>query len=169
LRKKFLKEIEKISHEKHRIISDSEDFSLSYTAPFEDVEGISSYLKEDLQKRRSEEIARRQSCVGPHRDDVSYLINGVDAKKFASQGQQRTVVLALKLAELDIIKEKNEEYPILLLDDVLAELDILRQNYLLSSIEDNIQTIITATDTKAFSDEFLSVIDVIKIQAGKMI
>ena len=75
----------------------------------------------------------------------------------------------MKLAELDIIKEKNEEYPILLLDDVLAELDILRQNYLLSSIEDNIQTIITSTDTKAFSEEFLADIEVIKIQAGKMI
>ena len=174
LRNKFLNELNKIANIKHKKIAQNEELEAKYENEFlagGDIspKEIESALSAKLSELKDDEIRRAQCLVGPHRDDVSYLINGVDAKKFASQGQQRTIVLALKLAELDIIKEKNEEYPILLLDDVLAELDILRQNYLLSSIEDNIQTVITSTDTKAFSDEFLADIDVIKIQAGKMV
>ena len=166
LRKKFLKEIEKISHKKHRIISDSEEFSLNYTSPFEDIESISNYLKEELQKRKSEELARRQSCVGPHRDDIEFKINGIDAVKFASQGQQRTLVLALKLGELEIIKEKTGYSPILLLDDVLAELDETRQNYLLKSIGNDIQTIITSVDTLLFEEEFLKDVQIYSVENG---
>lgn len=166
LRKKFLKEIEKISHDKHRIISDSEEFSLNYTSPFEDIEGISGYLKEELQRRRSEEIARRQSCVGPHRDDIEFKINGIDAVKFASQGQQRTLVLALKLGELEIIKEKTGYSPILLLDDVLAELDESRQNYLLKSIGADVQTVITSVDTLLFEEEFLNDVQIYSVENG---
>ena len=110
---------------------------------------------------------RRAQCLfGPHRDDISFFINEIDAKKYASQGQQRTLVLALKLAELDIIKEKTGEVPILLLDDVLAELDNVRQNYLLGAIEKDIQTIITSVDTLAFDEEFLSDVDIVKISNG---
>lgn len=168
LRKKFLNEIEKISSEKHKIISDSEKFSLLYTAPFDDVEDISNYLKEELKNRRSEEIARRQSCVGPHRDDIEFKINGIDAVKFASQGQQRTLVLALKLGELEIIKEKTGYSPILLLDDVLAELDEMRQNYLLKSIGADIQTIITSVDTLLFEDEFLKDVQIYSVTNGSV-
>ena len=174
LRNKFLGELNKIANKKHAKIAQNEELEAKYECEFLTSSDISpkeieTALIQKMNELKEDEIRRAQCLIGPHRDDISYLINGVDAKKFASQGQQRTIVLALKLAELDIIKEKNEEYPILLLDDVLAELDILRQNYLLSSIEDNIQTIITSTDTKAFSEEFLADIEVIKIQAGKMI
>ena len=133
LRKKFLKEIEAIAAQKHSGISNNEVFSLNYTYPEDDINSISTKLKQDLQERTREEIARRQSCVGPHRDDIEFKINNIDAIKFASQGQQRTLVLSLKLAELEIIREKTGFAPILLLDDVLAELDDIRQNYLLKS------------------------------------
>ena len=168
LRKKFLREIEKFAIEKHKTISDSEDFTLSYTCPETEIEEISKYLKLELERRASEEFGRRQCCVGPHRDDIEFKINGVDAVKFASQGQQRTLVLALKLSELEIIREKTGYAPILLLDDVLAELDETRQNFLLKSIEKGVQTIITSVDTILFEDEFLKDVQIYQIEAGKL-
>lgn len=168
LRKKFLKEIEKIATEKHRTISDSEIFTLNYTCPEDDIDNISEYLKQKLIEHRSEEFGRKQACVGPHRDDIEFKINGMDAVKFASQGQQRTLVLALKLGELEIIKEKTGYAPILLLDDVLAELDETRQNYLLKSIEKDTQTIITSVDTLLFEEEFLRDVEIYDIENGQI-
>ena len=169
LRKKFLKEIELIAKDKHKIISDSEYFSLNYTCPESEIEAISEYLKRELSERRREELARRQACVGPHRDDIEFMINGIDAAKFASQGQQRTLVLALKLSELAIIREKTGYSPILLPDDVLAELDEVRQNYLLKSIEKDTQTIITSVDTVLFEEEFLKDVKIFTIANGGLI
>ena len=166
LRKKFLKEIEKIASEKHKIISSSEDFSLNYTCPRDEIEEISEYLRKELTERKKEEFARRQACVGPHRDDIELKINEMDATKFASQGQQRTLVLSLKLSELEIIKEKTGYYPVLLLDDVLAELDDTRQNYLLKSIDENTQTIITSVDTLLFDKEFLEDVEIYTVENG---
>ena len=94
------------------------------------------------------------------------MINNIDATKFASQGQQRTLVLSLKLSELEIIQEKTGFSPILLLDDVLAELDETRQNYLLKSIDKNTQTIITSVDTLLFEDEFLKDVEIYNIENG---
>ena len=169
LRKKFLKEIEQIASDKHRVISDTEEFGLNYTCPYEDIDAISNYLKQELRERRREEYARRQSCVGPHRDDIEFTINGMDATKFASQGQQRTLVLSLKLSELEIIRGKTGFSPILLLDDVLAELDEMRQNYLLKSIEKDTQTIITSVDTLLFEEEFLKDVIIYRVEGGNII
>ena len=168
LRKKFLKEIEKISSEKHKIISDNEVFTINYTCPEDEIEAISNYLKNKLVEHKNEEFGRRQACVGPHRDDIEFKINNLDATKFASQGQQRTLVLALKLGELEIIKEKTGYSPILLLDDVLAELDETRQNYLLKSIENGTQTIITSVDTLLFEDDFLKDVEIYSIENGNL-
>lgn len=172
LRKKFLKEIEKIAKEKHLIISETEDLKLEYTCSFlqeeTEVDEIAHAFRIALETRKSEELRRAQSCVGPHRDDITFFINGSEATKYASQGQQRTVVLALKLSELDIITEKTGDEPILLLDDVLAELDDLRQNYLLKSINDRTQTVITSVDTILFEDEFLKDVKIYKIDNGNI-
>ena len=168
LRKKFLKEIETIATNKHAIISDSEILSLNYTCPEGEINAISEYLRQELANRSSEELARRQACVGPHRDDIEFKINNIDAVKFASQGQQRTLVLSLKLAELDIIREKTGFAPILLLDDVLAELDDLRQNFLLQSIENDVQTIITSVDTLLFDEKFLNDVQLFTITDGEI-
>ena len=168
LRKKFLKEIESIAIQKHKKISEDETLQISYTCPYEEIEQISQYLRDELVKKCSEEFARRQACVGPHRDDIEFNINGINAAKFSSQGQQRTLVLALKLAELDIIQNKTGITPILLLDDVLAELDDLRQNFLLQSIENNVQTIITSVDTLLFDDNFLNNVQILQIENGRI-
>lgn len=173
LRMKFLKEIERIASEKHRIISETENLKIDYDCSFLnnecEVEGIVKAFKHSLDERRMEELRRGQSCVGPHRDDIIFYINDNEATKFASQGQQRTVVLALKLSELDIITEKTGDEPILLLDDVLAELDDIRQNYLLKSINSKTQTIITSVDTILFEEEFLKDVKIYKIENGKVI
>lgn len=172
LRKKFLKEIEKIAKEKHRIISETEDLKLVYDCSFleeeTELDEIADKFKESLLERRVEELRRAQACVGPHRDDVIFFINDNEATKFASQGQQRTIVLALKLSELDIITEKTGDEPILLLDDVLAELDDIRQNYLLKSIGSATQTVITSVDTVLFEEEFLKDVLIYKIEDGAL-
>lgn len=170
LRKKFLKEIEKIAREKHRIISETENLKINYDCSFltdeTGLEEIALRFQEALEERSIEEMRRCQACVGPHRDDIQFFINDNEATKFASQGQQRTIVLALKLSELDIITDKTGDEPILLLDDVLAELDDIRQNYLLKSINDRTQTIITSVDTVLFEDEFLKDVKIYKIESG---
>lgn len=172
LRIRFLKELEKIASEKHHIISETEILKMEYSNSFLGnetcLEDIVKKFKEALNEKMQEELRRGQSCVGPHRDDIIFYINDNDATKFASQGQQRTIVLALKLSELDIITTKTGDEPILLLDDVLAELDDIRQNYLLKSINENTQTIITSVDTILFEDEFLKDVKIYNIENGNI-
>ena len=172
LRIKFLKEIERIATEKHRIISETETLRINYSCSFlekeTELEEILSKFKQALDDTKPEEMRRGQSCVGPHRDDVIFYINDNEAVKFASQGQQRTIVLSLKLSELDMISSRTGEEPVLLLDDVLAELDDLRQNYLLKSINPNTQTIITSVDTILFEDEFLKDVKIYNISNGQV-
>ena len=91
------------------------------------------------------DLRNRHTTRGPQKDDIEVLINGIPARNFGSQGQQRTAALSMKLAEIELIKEERGEYPILLLDDVLSELDISRQNYLIGSLKD-VQMFITATE-----------------------
>lgn len=133
------------------------------------VEYISEKFKQKLNEKKYEEIVRAQSVIGPHRDDLSFYINNIESKKFASQGQQRTIVLSLKLAELQLIKEKINTNAILLLDDVLAELDDLRQNFLLDAIGDKTQTIITSVDTLHFKNEYLKDVEIFEIKDNKVI
>ena len=108
-------------------------------------------LKEKLRGNRERDIRTKVTNEGPHRDDLCFLINGIDIRKYGSQGQQRTAALSLKLAEIEIVKRKIKDTPVLLLDDVLSELDSSRQRYLLENIHD-IQTLITCTGV----DDFVS-------------
>lgn len=179
LRLKFLKELQKIAMEKHLQIAEHELLTTFYNSTVTGdvdfstgeewaVEAIAQKFEEKLTERKLEEIIRGQALVGPHRDDVSFFINDIEAKKFASQGQQRTIVLSLKLAELELIKEKIDDTPVLLLDDVLAELDNIRQNYLLNAIGTNTQTIITSVDTLHFDEEYLKDVEIFKIADGAL-
>jgi DNA replication and repair protein RecF len=109
-------------------------------------DAVADRLRSLLQQRRRDELRRQVTLVGPHRDDVGFWINGRDARLYGSQGQQRTAVLALKLAELEFMREEIGEYPILLLDDVASELDPHRRHYLLSAVQEGIQTFVSCTD-----------------------
>lgn len=126
------------------ITSKSEVIDIKYLTPIKDLDNIQENLYMLLSKNRKRDLETKTTSVGPHRDDFSIEINGVDARIFGSQGQQRTSVLTIKFGALAIIKELTGEYPVLLLDDVLSELDTKRQEYILNSIKE-VQTLITCT------------------------
>jgi DNA replication and repair protein RecF len=133
----------------HRKITDGkEELNLQYNSSSEYIKNSAltkEILAQDLKKNRRQDIVRANTSVGPHRDDLSFSVNGNDLRIFGSQGQQRTGILALKLAELEYMKSEVGEYPILLLDDVLSELDGERRKYLVDTIKDRVQTFITTT------------------------
>ena len=112
-------------------------------------------IERQLFEMRSEEEMTGLCRIGPHRDDVQFLVNGVEARRFASAGQQRTIVLALKLAELELIQMLYGESPILLLDDVLAELDPKRQLLLLDAVGQKHQCLISATHLESFEGKWV--------------
>lgn len=121
-----------------------------------------------LEEKSMLEQLQGLSLVGPHRDEVTLLINGTPARQYGSQGQQRTLVLALKLAELKLIEEVVGEAPLLLLDDVLAELDLNRQNQLLDAIQTRFQTLITTTHLGAFDAKWLDSAQILTVKAGQV-
>ena len=127
-------------------------------------------FKEKLVNNKTKEIKRGYTTVGPHRDDLLLEINGKDVRKYGSQGQQRTVALSLKLAELEFMKSETGEYPVLLLDDVFSELDKERKTFLLNIIENKIQTFITGTEYKslqAIVDTSSDVFKLYRVTKGK--
>jgi len=130
------------------------------------------YLEKALlhayQSLRSEEVARGVTLVGPHRDDLVFLVNGVDMTVFGSRGQQRTVALALRFAEKAFMYQQSGEMPILLLDDVISELDQNRRRFLLEAISEVQQVIITTTDLDYYDREFLDTALLWRVSAGSI-
>ena len=124
---------------------------------------------EKIEQRAVAEQHQGTTLVGPHRDEVELTINQTPARQYGSQGQQRTLVLALKLAELKLIEEVVDEPPLLLLDDVLAELDPSRQNQLLDAIQDRFQTLITTTHLGSFDSQWLKSSQILSVQAGQIL
>ena len=116
--------------------------------------------------RHGEEMARGVTLVGPHRDDMRFVANGVDLGEFGSRGQQRTAVLALKLAEVAWMRERIGEEPVLLLDEVLAELDPTRRQSLLTHIGNSHQTIVTTTDINRFDQHFIRQATTLSVSGG---
>ncbi len=118
-----------------------------------------------LKNSQEKDIKLKMTSVGPHRDDFCFMVNGIDIRKYGSQGQQRTAALSLKLAEIELIKRVTNDDPVLLLDDVLSELDSNRQNYLLNNIG-NIQTIITCTGLDEFINNRFEIDKIFKVSNG---
>ncbi len=132
------------------------------------LEQIQHGFMESLQQIRAEEIARGVTTIGPHRDELRFLANGIDLGIFGSRGQVRTALLALKLAEMAWLKQKTDQWPVLLLDEVLAELDAQRRADLLERIPDYEQVMLTTTDLDAFSPEFVQSTALWRIQNGRL-
>jgi DNA replication and repair protein RecF len=144
-RNQYVKKLSEKGQKIHNdITSGSENIEFKYITPVKNIDKSEDEILNLLINSRKKDFEKRVTSVGPHRDDFDIKINGIDARIFGSQGQQRTSVLTIKFASLEIIKEITGEYPVLLLDDVLSELDANRQKYILSSIK-NIQTFITCT------------------------
>lgn len=162
-RMEFLEEINEIIRDIHKKLSGGrEDLILQYEPSTEETS-----FKEKLEKSLERDLHLKMTGIGPHRDDIVFLINGIDVRKYGSQGQQRCAALSLKLAEIKLLTQTIKNKPILLLDDVLSELDRNRQNYLLESIE-NIQTIITCTGLEEFVNNNVKLDKVYRVSKGKV-
>ncbi|MEO0800912.1 MAG: DNA replication/repair protein RecF [Cyanobacteria bacterium J06642_2] len=157
-----------------RISGDREVLELAYRpqVPLEDVRSdgqtIQTQFWQEIRAKDAAERARGTSLVGPHRDEVHLSINRTPAREYGSQGQQRTLVLALKLAEVELIEQVVGDVPLLLLDDVLAELDLHRQNQLLDAIADKVQTLVTTTHLGTFDARWLDAAQIIRVEAGRL-
>ena len=132
----------------------------------EDKESIAKIYFDKMKKNRPNDLYLKNTTSGPHRDDIEILINGISARKYGSQGQQRSASLALKLGEAEIIKELKGEHPIILLDDVMSELDSTRQNYILNKMTGK-QVFITCCEKETISR--LHAGKVFKIENGKAV
>ena len=124
-------------------------------------------LEAAVRKSRPQDMKQKTTLAGPHRDDISFVVNGIDIRRFGSQGQQRTAALSLKLAEIRLVEEEIHDTPVLLLDDVLSELDGSRQNYLLQSIH-SIQTLITCTGLDEFVENHFEANSVFQVVEGSV-
>ena len=125
-------------------------------------------LLDQLLQQRSEEERLGQCLVGPHRDEIELLLGGAPARRYGSAGQQRTLVLALKLAELDVVHAVVGEPPLLLLDDVFAELDPRRQNLLLEAVGNGHQCLVSATHLECFNGSWRSDAQVVRMRQGTL-
>lgn len=150
-----------------------ESLNINYLANIEatdfSLEAVIEAFQQRLQLRRVAELNLGTTVVGPHRDDIQLTIDSAPAKLYGSQGQQRTLVLSLKLAELELVEQIVGEPPLLLLDDVLAELDLERQERLLTAIEDRFQTIVTTTHLGNFDDRWLKSSQILQVSRGSII
>jgi DNA replication and repair protein RecF len=131
-----------------------------------DIEALYDAYRETLVRKRRQEIARGMTVVGPHRDEMRFISNGRDLGTFGSRGQQRTAVLALHLAELRWLEHETGESPVLLLDEVLAELDRARRGYLLDLLDGVEQTILATTDAEMFPESFRKQATIFRIAGG---
>lgn len=131
-------------------------------------EAVGQFVQQ-LEQLKEKELARGTTLLGPHRDDLSFHINETNVQQYGSQGQQRTTALSLKLAEIQLIYEEIGEYPILLLDDVLSELDASRQSHLLDAIKDRVQTFVTTTGVEGLHHHTLENASIFRIQSGNAI
>ena len=155
-----LSEIVKVIHSK--LSGGREELLLAYEPQVSE-----EFFEQELEHAHEKDLKYGQTTIGPHRDDISFTIYGVDIRKFGSQGQQRTSALALKLSEIEFVKKIIKDTPILLLDDVLSELDSNRQNYLLNNISST-QTIITCTGLDGFIRNRFQINRVFEVIEGRV-
>lgn len=160
-REKFVKDINDLVKSIHTKLSgDREQLEIIYEPCVKEQD-----FESELLRVRDRDLKFKCTNIGPHKDDMCFLINGMDVRKYGSQGQQRTAALSLKLAEIELVKQIIHDTPVLFLDDVLSELDSRRQNFLLDSIG-NIQTMITCTGLDEFINNRFSINKIFKVVNG---
>ncbi len=174
----FVQDISKLTYKNMLNISNGQEtLKIKYKSSVLDALNIAeindeSFTEENLtkviMKKSFDDIMRGSTKIGPQHDDLEFYINDLDAKMYASQGQQRSIVLSLKLAEINYLKEKTGTYPVLLLDDVLSELDKNRQLKLLDAINENVQTFITTPSISDIKEDLLKKAKVFKIEDGNI-
>jgi DNA replication and repair protein RecF len=133
-----------------------------------DLDEIRDGFRARLSALRSEEIARGVTTIGPHRDELRFLANDIDLGNYGSRGQVRTTLLSLKLAEVNWMKDRTGEWPVILLDEVMAELDLLRRSDLLKYVRESEQVLFTTTDLNLFPSEFVEKTEIWRVENGKV-
>jgi len=162
-RQEFINDINIIVKDIHyKITGGKENIDVSYEPNIEDI-----FFLDELVKNKEKDMRFCQTSVGPHRDDIKITVDGIDIRKYGSQGQQRTCALSLKLSEIKLVENTINDKPILLLDDVLSELDKNRQSYLLDNLVDT-QTIITCTGIDEFIKNRFSLNTVYNVKNGSI-
>ena len=165
----FLKQLESFCKDFHGEISkQKEEIQLDYINSFKNIELDEESILQKYRELYDQDIQLGSTNLGPHRDDFSVSINGINTHQFGSQGQQRTASLSMKLAEIELIYSVLHEYPILLLDDVLSELDDTRQTQLLNTIKNKVQTFITTTNIDGIDDEVIELADIFTINNAEI-
>ena len=173
-RYQLIQQLETWAQELHQHISrQKETLTLKYVTQVSvndqtTVEEIQSQLKTLLEKSQAREQMLGTTLVGPQRDDLQFLVNDQNVQKFGSQGQQRTTALSVKLAEIELMKAQTGEYPLLLLDDVLSELDDNRQTHLLTAIQDKVQTFLTTTSLDGVAKQLIQDPSIFRISHGQV-
>lgn len=170
----YLKILEKHAQLLHaKITQGKEELTLRYKTNLKDLgdkseTGLTKELLAKFKHLRDKELSQGTSLVGPHRDDLSFYLNDNNVQAYGSQGQQRTTALSVKLAEIELMKEKTGEYPVLLLDDVLSELDGNRQTHLLKTIQDKVQTFLTTPGLNDVARQLIKEPKIFHINNGKI-
>jgi DNA replication and repair protein RecF len=173
-RQKFVKRLEYWASQLHQKISQNkETLVIEYISsvpdtPWDNLEAVQTAFRQALEKVKNKEHFRQVTLAGPHRDDLIFLINERNVQTFGSQGQQRTTALSVKLAEIDLMKEETGEYPVLLLDDVMSELDDARQLHLLETIEGKVQTFLTTTTLEHVKDKMTVEPEIFYVRQGQL-
>ena len=175
-RKNFIYHLQQWAEKIHAgITAGTEKLEVAYHPSFQhetrDEEDATSLFQQfmiKLTQNKDQEFRRGVTLIGPHRDDLAFTINGKDVQSFGSQGQQRTAALSLKLAELELMRVEIGEYPILLLDDVLSELDQQRQTQLIETFQSRVQTFITTTGLESVNMSRLQNAAVFHVQSGAL-
>jgi DNA replication and repair protein RecF len=167
--------LDQLAHGVHGKLTDGgEQLHLRYVPSVETdgpagTDTVGAAFRAQLRALRQREIASGMTLVGPHRDEVRFVVNDVDAGIYGSRGQQRTAALALKLAEVDLMRRETGQQPVLLLDDVLSELDEHRRRFLVHALEDGVeQVIITTTDVRILPEQFLQRCRLWQVQMGRL-
>ncbi|MDQ0233191.1 DNA replication and repair protein RecF [Metabacillus malikii] len=170
----FIEELQKWAKPIHSGISRGlETLSIKYKPSVDvsedhDLTKMIEVYEEKFANIKDKEIERGTTLAGPHRDDLLFYVNNHDVQTYGSQGQQRTTALSLKLAEIDLIHSEIGEYPILLLDDVLSELDDYRQSHLLNTIQGKVQTFVTTTSVEGIDHQTLKEAATFNVDAGHL-
>src|SRR5436305_1590232 len=160
-RAKAVRELQPVAARAHAEVADGERLEIAYDGPPDD-------FADAVQKSLTDDLRRGVTTVGPHHDDVLIELDGRDARSYASQGQQRTAVVSLKLAEAELMAARTGERPVLLLDDVLSELDGERRAALLNEVGDGGQVIITSVEAGPFPPELIARAMVWTVEEGRI-
>lgn len=170
----YIKKLQQYAANINQVISQQKDaLVINYSSQIDyknatSIEELENQYRALFTTNQQKEIMQRKTLFGVHRDDLNFYINGKNVYDFGSQGQQRTVALSVKLAEIDIIYEQTGEYPVLILDDVLSELDDFRQTFLLKAVENKVQTFITTTNLDGIQKNLIEQPKIFYIKEGSV-